>query len=336
MFAWLQFLKVHNIDFVLQGPNVARGNCNIRCPWCGSADSSHHLGISLEFDSWGCWRNRSHRGRKPHKLIQALIKCSYNEAARIVGDDRIVVLNSDDTFGDMVAGMMKPVEALPAVKAVEWLPEIRTVARAGMLKMFFEYLEDRDYERNEVRDLIRLYDLRCALRGPFKYRLIFPIYMKEGLVTWTGRAINKDALVRYKTLTHNAEKAEEQGLAPATLPIDQTLWNYGALAKTFGRTLVVCEGPFDALRVDYYGRQHDIRATCVFGTGNISATQIQLLDELAPKFKKKYLALDPDAELTSFQKVGLLDYLGFKPISIGKKYEDPAVLPPRKVIEFFS
>ena len=81
-----QMLTRYNIEFVESGPNVAKGNVNVQCPWCGVEDHSYHLGINLAKGMWGCWRNKQHRGRALYKLLSKLTGLSYQEARRVTGE----------------------------------------------------------------------------------------------------------------------------------------------------------------------------------------------------------------------------------------------------------
>ncbi|KKM00724.1 hypothetical protein LCGC14_1801600, partial [marine sediment metagenome] len=75
------------IEYATTGSNVAKGNVNVKCPMCGMADKSEHMGIKLSNGIWGCWRNKAHRGSNLAYLLQSLLEISYTEAKRLVGDD---------------------------------------------------------------------------------------------------------------------------------------------------------------------------------------------------------------------------------------------------------
>ena len=63
------------------------------------------------------------------------------------------------------------------------------------------------------------------------------------------------------------------------------------------KPVVLCEGIFDAMRLNVYG----YRAMCIFGT-NVSQEQIDLLNEL--DVKEVILCLDPDACVIKIDKKG--------------------------------
>jgi hypothetical protein len=63
---WRQLLTDNRVPFIERGPNVKRGEINIRCPFCGSADPSYHMGLNLDSGWWSCWRNKDqHSGKSP-------------------------------------------------------------------------------------------------------------------------------------------------------------------------------------------------------------------------------------------------------------------------------
>jgi hypothetical protein len=85
-FDWQTFLREHRIAFITQGANVKRGELNIKCPFCGSADPSQHMGLNLDTGWYSCWRNRAqHSGKSPVRLIMALLRVPYHRARELAG-----------------------------------------------------------------------------------------------------------------------------------------------------------------------------------------------------------------------------------------------------------
>lgn len=313
---------------------MVRGNVAIRCPWCGSADPSHHMGIAVEGDrrgNWGCWRNSAHRGKSPVKLIQALIGCSFNEAKRIAGVKAASEFGSDsDVLGDLQT-MLGDGPEQKEIEPIKWPKEFKRLETPNAYtKQFIHYLvTKRGYETDEAWDLCRVYSLRYAVHGAFAYRLIIPLRMPQGLVGWTGRTISDDENLRYKSLSEKPETAERERMPCAPMNIKDCVWNYRNLLKdTFSEMLVVVEGPLDALRVDYFGRPFGIRSTCLFSK-SVTAAQEDLLASLARMFKKKVLLLDDDASTDAFGIYTQLERHGFTYRTLADG--DPAELSPRQV-----
>jgi hypothetical protein len=330
VFSWVQFLKNNSIEFVERGPNVAKGNVNISCPFCGD-DPSHHLGLNLERNYWGCWRNKQHRGKSPRRLVQRLLNCSYEQAQRIVGED-VTLLPEKEDFNSQIQRLMNGngyyIETEDVYKAtvrnyLSW--PFRKIEDIGSGKIFFDYLvKDRKYSVKEVVQLVEDYQLGYSLIGKFNFRIVIPVIMEQGLVTWTGRAITDSTLIRYKTLS--VDKDEPKAL----VSIKDSLWNYKNLVDYPGHTLYVCEGPFDSMRVDFFGKKNGIRATCLFSK-NVSDAQLILLDELSYLYDNKFLLLDQDARVDTFWILDELKHMKFEPAYL-THVKDPAKLSAEEIV----
>jgi hypothetical protein len=61
-----------------------------------------------------------------------------------------------------------------------------------------------------------------------------------------------------------------------------------------GETLIVAEGPFDAMKLDYYAMEFDSCATCTFGT-SMSVEQAMLIAQASKRFKRSFLLYDEGA-----------------------------------------
>lgn len=316
-FDWLKFLQRHRIEYVTTGANVASDNVNIPCPFCGSGDPSYHLGISLSGHGWGCWRSRAHRGKDPARLIAALLQISLAQARNMIGAGAPNV--ADASVQDRVQSLMQPIPPQtehvlafpPEIKLLDWSYQKPA--------MFFDYLYGRGYTKAQAVEACRKFYLRYAMTGEFAYRIIFPIRNDAGeLVSWTGRAIAPDQEVRYKTLSTH------RGSLLARGPITDYLLREHKLSGD--RTLVVCEGPFDALRVETVCAQDGVNATCLF-TKTASEQQVAKLAELAKYYKQKFLLLDADAELSSLAEHERLRVHGFQNLRLPITFKDPAETP---------
>lgn len=331
-FDWLTFFRRHRIEYVEHGPNVSAGNVNIACLLCGD-DPSHHMGVSLRGQGWGCWRQRSHRGKSVARLIQVLLRCSWEEALRQAGTPDKGPAVSDGDFGSRLAALFGPSGEPPPTRSLVFTDDVVPLRDKGAGVFYFDYLEGRGFPRRQLPELVHDYGLRYARRGPFKHRVIIPIVMPQGLVNWTGRAIG-EANVRYKTLTTNREKAEAQGLPVAAMAVDETLFNFAELSNTRARRLAVLEGPLDALKTDFYARDEDVRTTCTFGK-NISEDQIGLLAHLRDNFDEMWLVQDPDAALDAIVSQRRLSFLDMQAVRAPNDVEDPGAMSERQVKRFF-
>lgn len=317
-FDWIKFLEHHQIEYVTHGPSVVRGNVAVHCPYCGTADPSHHMGISLAGHGWGCWRNRAHRGRNPTRLVASLLSISLSQARTMLGYTDASV--PDGNLRDRVNILLRPsTTSADTTRTLTFPPEIKRLDWATCKpSMFFDYLYSRHYTREEAEWACQKFWLRYALTGEFSYRLIFPIRNEEGqLISWTGRAIAPDQTVRYKTLSVN--KGTPRALAPATDFLLREHQLHG------GPVLVVCEGPFDAMRIETVCADLGVSATCLF-TKTASEMQIAKLGVLSKRFRNKFLLLDQDAALSSLSVLERLRGFGYKNLQL-PGHKDPAATP---------
>jgi len=332
-FDWLTFLQRHNIPHTTRAHNLTRGNIGTYCPLCDWPDKldpeSWRLGISPAGKGWSCWSNADHRGIRPHRLVQAFLKCTWAEAIAICGSDAPAVPGgSERSFGDMIGSMLfgSKEEARKPPGKLEF-PESVPPLRLGRVEhtACHRYLQTRGYSGAESDDIIKRYGLRFALSGYFRYRVLFPVeHPGEGLVSWQSRTTLKHEALRYLALSAEPEKAKKHNLPLARYNIRDTLWNARAAFEEPRKKLFVCEGPFDALRIDYYGRTH-AHAVGLFGKF-VSDAQFTLLADIAPLYDDCVLLLDPDAALDASRIVDKLDVLHFRTARLPPKRKDPAEL----------
>ncbi len=294
----------HNIPYIEYGKNVQYGNFNIKCPFCGYDDPSEHLGISLTTGYWACWRNQDHRGKKPHRLLMRILGLSYGEVEGLVTTvDRTKLLEPETEEKSNTT-------RLPALE-FPWT--IRSMVELKVGHRFRTYLQRRGFR--EVGELIDEYDIHYSMAsGPWKDRIILPIYIDHRLVTWTARSIHPTAEIRYRTLSK--EKS--------VMPIKDTLWNYDEIWADAHDYLVLVEGPFDAMNLDYNG----VRATCMFGS-SISDNQIDLLSTF--EFENLYILLDSGTYSNALGIQKKLAFLRPNIIQLPEGVADPGNLTPDQI-----
>lgn len=287
-FDWEGFLRSRRYDYVQSGPRQVV----VHCPFCGPDDPSHHMSINLDGHGWRCWRApHSHYGRSPVGLVQKLLGCSLEEARAIAGvDDRAAPPPTRDLLADNLARLRgrAPEEAARRPVRLSLPREAHPLDPDDPRDApFVDYLTDvRGYRPSEVRWLARAYGLHCATRGPWRWRLIFPVRGRRGeLLTWTARAIGPSVELRYKQPLAGDVVVE----APRTLLGLDLLWS-----APDPRVLVVTEGPLDAARISVSSAPLGVWATCLFGLG-LTDEQCALLDDLAGRFPRLALLLDPGA-----------------------------------------
>lgn len=285
-FDWISFFHEHRIEYVESGANVKRGEINIKCPFCGSADSSHHMGVDYKNTGWfACWRSKAHGGKNPAKLIRALLRCSWKQAVRIAEK------NSAGPTGS-IEDLKSRLDSLDSDPDL-WWPDLRTykipanffalhlVYHGSIGERFLRYLRRRGID--DPRQFAERNDMYGAFTGVFKNRVIFPITFEHNLVGWTGRSINSTARIKY----HSFPPADE---SPA---IDSIPWNYDKCSG--GKYLIVTEGPFDAAITEHVGSKLGVHSMAMMGI-NPSARKIHLIRKLVSKYYKVLIVFDRNAE----------------------------------------
>lgn len=327
MFDWPRFLDANRIEYIDRGPSTAKGNVYVRCPFCGDADQGHHMGVSLHGKGWGCWKTDSHRGKAPHRLIQALIGCSWAEAERIAGS-RKQIATSDGSLLDQVSALVGIPAAAGQFEPTLDQPGSRITNRCRPL---WEYLFKLRGFAEYTDEVISRFKITGSLDGPWRYRVIFPVQdWDRSLITWTGRSVVTAAEPRYRSLTVDPEKAI--GGQVARQPISDCLLRLPQLAKG-GRLLVLSEGPLDAAKLSLHERENEAVATCLFGK-RISAGQLDLLAQLRSRFDHIALLLDPDASMDAVGLESGASFLGIN--SIRLKGSDPGKMKSAEIKALYS
>ena len=298
MFDWEHFLQSNRIDYEQEGGR----NIKTHCPFC-SDDPSKHMIISTEGRGWKCWRDtRRHSGVNPTKLVAALLRCSYAEAARITGSETPDTTN----FLDRVKSLLTEQKLeLPKLQVPS---EFRIFSDKPSCRPFLNYLKQRGHTLDDAL----AYNLKYAVNGQFSGRIIFSMYLNKQLIGWTGRAIGSRE-PRY--LTNGAH--------------NHSLMWFDKLKCNPAKVLLICEGPFDALKVNVLGAP-SIKATC-FGTTMPSSNQVNLLYELAPLFDHAFLMLDDGTTSIAMEVLSQLRSIGIRFAKLPEGVKDPGELTKKQL-----
>lgn len=302
VFNWPDLLKREGIPYIEKGPNVKRGAINIKCPFCGSADPSYHMGLQLENGWWACWRNRTqHSGKSPVRLIMKLLGVPYWLARKTAGlGDEDADPEGFDAAAARLLGRGAST-ARPEEVRREFLQHGRhsvPITDRVSTRRAWDYLWDRGFDDCDLAPLVKSYDLRTAWEGIFANRIILPYYLDGQLVTWTARAIGPSE-IRYKDLSR------EYSLVPPK----ETLFNHDCVIDG-GRVLVIQEGPFDALKIDFYGREFGVRSVAL-STNSVSDEQAAMLSAADGQFDLKLVMMDNATSLGFVDSMRLKQQLGF-------------------------
>lgn len=313
----LKILDNYGIDYALSGKNIKKGNIGLNCIFCGD-DNSYHLGISPS-GYYSCWRNQQHRGHIS-KLLVNLLNLTYTEVKELLGDK---VTADEDEFLATVQSFLtdeKPKESSIQRPITLSLPEeFRKIEKGGTSGRFYNYLYNRGY--TDIDTLVDKYNLRCCLVGDFSFRIILPIYDQSNkLVSWTSRTILQNNNLKYRDLEPSKSIVEAKA----------TLFNLQHISRG-GNILIVSEGPFDALKLDYYAPK-DCHGSCLF-TKSITIQQTIVIEQLSHLYNKIVIMLDNDAEADAINIVNELSFINNVTIGYLPKTKKDAGELNRKEIE---
>lgn len=321
-----RFYQQRGIDYIDKGVNVKKDEINISCPFCNSSanpDPSYHLGVATNGKHWSCWRDKKHRGRTLHRLIMKLIRVSYNEASDILGEK--VTWLEEGAFDTLdPENLFSEATEEQEEKTLE-LPDNFTKFQHFRSGVPYEnYLTDRQFHPNHIDDFVSQYDLRYCISGIWAGRILLPINFNFDLVTWTGRAIGRNASLRYRSLSERET---------ALVSIKDVVFNFDELLNYKGKVLFITEGPFDAMKMDFYGQRVKCRATCLFSKA-LRTSQLILLAELADNFDKLVVLLDSSELDTELEVQSMFAFIQDK-IELGvlpEGIDDPGELSQTGVL----
>jgi len=293
---WRNFFAQHGIDFVESGPNVSShpDEIGMNCFLCnreGRPDPSTHLTFNTRTGNWRCWRNEKHRGRDPYKLVARYYRTTYQQAQAIVSSYRVDTGESLlDQLKNQFEKQQEEGEQESTMQSIE-LPEFHTPAhyKFKRLQPTKDYLENRGF--HPVIDFVKQYDVRVPAKGDLRDYFVLPLTMNNEYVGLTSRALNEQARVRYKSLS---KRRSTDGMT-AVRTTDKHLFHYDWVWNDpMVKYLFVVEGPFDAAKLDWYGKPYGLRAVAIYTT-QISTTQKNLLFNLVehlPRIEEVYVMLD--------------------------------------------
>lgn len=272
---WIRFCQDYGIAFEERGPSVKRGNINIRCPFCPPGHSKL-MGLELGTRKFACWKApKRHGGQNAAYLIQRLIGCSEDTAREIAGMD----------VAPPVDELMAAFHALESPRApkTERLPDYRLPSGCFPLRpdgrrsgQFLRYLR----KRGLPGECVERYGLHGADRGEFRGRVVVPIADARGrLVGATGRAIGTSQR-RHHTMP--------AGVGTRALIFEQLLRP--------ARLLVITEGPYDAMTLDWAAHSSGLDVAVVPLAGlAMTPAKRKLLETHARRCQRTVLLLDSTA-----------------------------------------
>lgn len=282
MIDWTSLLDAYHVTYRDRGPNVGKDHIVVACPFCGPADPGEHLSISLQGKGWRCYRDSEHRGISPTRLIQALTGCDWQTAQRLGGHSG-PSLPALRGIGDTVRAMLAGDNTEQPLPPFDLAPyHLRSLADLSpMANPYRSYMLSRGFNPDDLDRFGVAYAYKGEQLGRIVFVLTDPASMQP--VGLTGRTISQREQRRYYA----------SGMVDAVLP-------FASLFPPAADTLLLCEGPMDALKVNVLGNHAGIYATCAM-TSSFSPRQLGMVVEILPRFRRRLIAFDQGNEASAYR-----------------------------------
>jgi len=246
------FFRDHSIDHRTSGKNCGVGWIQIHCPFC-QGSKNYHLGVHIESGAWSCWRCGK---KKLYDVLKALL-----------GHSPTLIAETLSRYGGgykrAVAAKVSPLRK----GSVVWPRGIITDPPPKALR----YLKSRRFDPDK---LIEIWGLKfTGNSGPYKFRILAPIYHDGRLVSYQGRDYTGNSDLKYKACAKENETRDHKHCL------------YGSWLVP-GKSVVVVEGIADAWRLGP-------GAVAVFGM-SYTVAQVRLLCD----YSKVTLVFDGEPEAT--------------------------------------
>ena len=335
---WKAFLDKHNVEYVTYGKNVSSdpNEVGIKCPFCereGRPDPSQHMNLNVRTGAYICWRSQQrHRGKNPVRLVAALFNINYRKAKDLVDAESTSI---EGSILGIIKDKLNPKEEQNLTTEIT-LPSYYTPIhyKYSRLKPARSYLKQRGFPTPE--QLAKTYDLRMPMKGDFANHIVVPLYEDGNLVCLQGRSLAKEPKLRYRGLS----KRNTLDGMKAIHATNETLFNYDAIQNDENmRWLVITEGVFDALKLDWFGRDQGLRSTCVF-TKNMSTRQKRMLAQVvenAENLEAVYVMLDANERTDQQHMVSQLSHIPAMNAPVTPEFfdaKDPAEFNEQDVLDF--
>lgn len=257
MIRWRALLDHLRIEWRDRGANSSRNHINIQCCWCGRNDPSFHLSIDEDDGAYYCLRNgKAHSGRSTPWLLLGL-GVHPSEIDSLV-----------DEFSDRDS---KPKLAEAPKQKFDW----NKFEPAESSRLCVEYLRSRGYEHPE--GVCEYQSLRFTKTGKFAWRLLLPLTIGTNVTGFSGRALRASQAPRYLTY-------------------DEFGGSVFSPSRIVYPTLLLCEGPFDALAAD--ASLLPISAIAILGT-QLPAERCLHIASIASQTKRIAYVPDKDQSYSS-------------------------------------
>lgn len=286
-----------------RGRNCSSGNVNICCPMCHE-DTGFHMSVSEEDGAFYCFRRpREHSGRNLPWILRKL---------GMSASDADLVVSRQGRRKRPAKPPPPPVVANPAWERFKPID-----ADAGA---YLSYIASRGFL--DPLGVAQRYDLRFARMGKWAGRLLLPLTHDGVTLGWTGRAISKRDELKYLT-----EAGEHEGLV--------------YLPRAARATLIVSEGPLDALKLAVAGERLPVAAVALTGKALIPERLARIQHAAGNVVRQALLGLDEDTTLGERSRMMAELKLGFRhtpltTLRMPKPYKDAGAIPQDEAEAFLK
>lgn len=257
MVDWRALFDELRIPWRDRGSNCSRGHINIRCCWCRD-DPSHHLTISELNGAYYCYRDPLiHSGRSLPWLLRGL-GCTPNQI---------------DVLVARYSSSARPAHSLTAEPASPVSFRWDRLEPAAGEPHALDYLRGRGYP--DPARLCRDYGLRFTRTGRFAWRIMFPLSAGGETIGASGRAVRESMDPRYLTVD----------------PYGGCLYIPHRARHT--RTLLLIEGPFDALTIAAAVPPEEVTPAAILGVA-VPPERMLTISELARTASQTIYVQDND------------------------------------------
>lgn len=267
-FDLIRFFRENGIRFEEEGNNISPGWVGVYdCPYCG--DRSTHLGFKISTGNFSCFVCKA-KGWVYDYLERAL--GLSRQQAKEMCRGYFTGAPSDSVRLDT-----------PRPSALALPP--------GATKDFPDFFLDYMASRNYGPEIIQRYDLYSGgYSGPFRYRLIIPVYQRERLVNYLGRDVTGNLESRYRNCKNALAVTHSKS---CVYNLDQA-----------GKKVIICEGPTDVWRMGS-------GAICTLGT-TFTNDQIRLIKDAGVTHATVLFDPGPQSQALANALAGSLDMMGLE------------------------
>jgi len=241
-----------NIPFSTTSKHSTAGWVQTNCPYPDCSDLKGHLGYNLEKEYFHCWKCGWH---PLVETVALLANISKWDAAQHIESCR--------TGSRSLAEEKKPTKKPAHLK----LP----FGTCSLKEQHFSFFKKRGFPRTYIKSLCPRYNiLATGPTGEYKLSILFPITHYSKLVSYQCRAIQDNAVLKYRACSKEDE----------LYPIKHCLFGADHVPD---KQVVITEGILDALKLG-------MGAVCTFGV-TYSWAQVK---QLADRWNRRYIFFDRD------------------------------------------